>query len=180
MEASLAEGGLSPGDVDYVNAHATSTPIGDDIEVRAIRHVFGSTARSGQPLLVSSTKGSVGHLLGAAGAVEAVFAVMAMHTVTRILTHTHAHSYTHATAPTPTPSSCSPRLIPFGHYCCHCQGTVPATRNLVKPLQGCVDSEAAGIHYVRGAAAAGPPLHSAMSNSFGFGGTNCSLLFTRV
>jgi 3-oxoacyl-[acyl-carrier-protein] synthase II len=64
-------------DVDYVNAHATSTPMGDDIEARVINSVF---QKQHKPVLVSSTKGATGHLLGAAGAVEAAFTVMTVHT----------------------------------------------------------------------------------------------------
>ena len=64
---------------------------------------------------------------------------------------------------------------------CVLQNTIPATRNLVHPLPAVLDSEASGIVYVRGASVVQPrQLHAAVSNSFGFGGTNCSLLFTRV
>jgi 3-oxoacyl-[acyl-carrier-protein] synthase II len=83
MALALEEGGLEPGHVAYVNAHATSTPAGDVIEARAIDRLLlsgGSGGGGGRPL-VSSTKGAIGHLLGAAGAVEAVAAVMALHTV---------------------------------------------------------------------------------------------------
>lgn len=83
MRAALAEGGLQPHHVGYVNAHATSTPLGDAIEARAIDALLGGGAGEGRlaPPLVSSTKGAVGHLLGAAGAVEAVFALLALQRV---------------------------------------------------------------------------------------------------
>src|SRR5205814_8334422 len=75
MLAGLAEAGLSPGDVGYVNAHATGTPLGDLSECRALRQVF-----EGSLPLVSSTKGATGHLLGAAGALEAAYTVLVLHT----------------------------------------------------------------------------------------------------
>jgi 3-oxoacyl-[acyl-carrier-protein] synthase II len=78
MEASLAEAGCTIHDVGYVNAHATSTPLGDEIEANAIAQVF---ADAGVPVAVSSTKGATGHLLGAAGTVEAIFAVLALENV---------------------------------------------------------------------------------------------------
>lgn len=74
MERALAEARLAPGDVQYVNAHATGTPQGDLAECRAFRSVFGA-----QPPLVSATKGATGHLLGAAGALEAAYTVLALH-----------------------------------------------------------------------------------------------------
>src|SRR5581483_4839344 len=74
---ALAEGGLEPADVGYVNAHGTSTPAGDAAETRVLKLVFGETLPA-QPA-VSSTKGATGHTLGAAGAVEAIFTVLALH-----------------------------------------------------------------------------------------------------
>ena len=79
MQRALRCAGASPEDVAYLNAHATSTPIGDDVEQTAIARVFGAHATQEGGLLVSSTKGGTGHLLGAAGAVEAVVAVLAAH-----------------------------------------------------------------------------------------------------
>jgi 3-oxoacyl-[acyl-carrier-protein] synthase II len=87
MRAALAQAGLEPGQVGHVNAHATGTPLGDGIEARAVAQLFGGEEADRSqgvgevpPLLLSSTKGATGHLLGAAGALEAVFAVMTLHT----------------------------------------------------------------------------------------------------
>jgi 3-oxoacyl-[acyl-carrier-protein] synthase II len=129
MRRALHGSGVSPDSVAYINAHATSTPVGDEIEQAAILDVFG--AERVQRVHVSSTKGATGHLLGAAGALEAVFSVLALH-----------NRLAPATANLETPS---PRLLP---------------------------------RLVAGSPAelpAGPA--AVMCNSFGFGGTNASILF---
>jgi 3-oxoacyl-[acyl-carrier-protein] synthase II len=128
MERALRDAGLAPGDVDYVNAHATSTPAGDRSEARAIRSVFGRAADS---LPVSSTKSMTGHLLGAAGAVEALACVRALET-----------------------------------------GVLPPTINLEQPDPECeLDNVANKAREARA--------RVALSNAFGFGGANSSLIFAR-
>ena len=127
MEAALRRAGLAPSAIDHVNAHATSTPLGDAVELRALRAVFGDALPG---ITVSSTKGSVGHLLGAAGAVEAIFAVLAIR-----------------------------------------DGVAPPTLNLEDP-----DPAAEGLDLAPGEARR-RPVRAALSNSFGFGGTNASLVF---
>jgi 3-oxoacyl-[acyl-carrier-protein] synthase II len=128
LERALRDAGVAPGDVHYVNAHATSTPAGDRSEARAIRSVFGAAADA---LPVSSTKSMTGHLLGAAGAVEALFCVRALET-----------------------------------------GLLPATRNLDDPDPECALDHVAGKpREVRA--------RVAVSNAFGFGGANSSLVLGR-
>ncbi|OAY64276.1 3-oxoacyl-(acyl-carrier-protein) synthase, mitochondrial, partial [Ananas comosus] len=130
MRRALEQSGLHPSQVDYVNAHATSTPLGDAVEAHAIMSVFSDHATSGA-LALSSTKGATGHLLGAAGSVEAIFTVLAIH-----------------------------------------HGTAPPTLNLERPdpaFQG---------EYMPLSAAKTMQIRAALSNSFGFGGTNASLLFS--
>ena len=136
MQRALSGSGLDASDVGYINAHATSTPLGDEVEQRAILSVFGEAACSSGRLRVSSTKGATGHLLGAAGSVEAIFTALAIH---------------------------------------HCM--VPPNLNLFKP-QGplseyprCLIREGEGRSNMH-------PLRAALCNSFGFGGTNASLLLT--
>jgi 3-oxoacyl-[acyl-carrier-protein] synthase II len=128
MSAAIADAGLNPEDVDYVNAHGTSTPLGDLAETKAVKAVFGDHANK---LAVSSTKSTTGHLLGAAGAVEAVFSVLALH-----------------------------------------NQVIPPTINLDNPGEGC------DLDYVPHTAR-DASLNAVISNSFGFGGTNGSLLFQR-
>jgi 3-oxoacyl-[acyl-carrier-protein] synthase II len=131
MRAALADAGLSPAKIDYLNAHGTSTPVGDALELQAIRHVFGAHAEQG--LLVSSTKSATGHLLGAAGGLEGLFCVLALR-----------------------------------------DGVVPPTLNLDVP-----DPAAHGLDLVPFTARR-RPLSYALSNSFGFGGTNVSLIFAKA
>jgi 3-oxoacyl-[acyl-carrier-protein] synthase II len=130
MARALAGSGVDPAAVRYINAHATSTPTGDEIEQQAILQVFGE--RLVGRLAVSSTKGATGHLLGAAGAVEAAFTVLALHA-----------------------------------------RVAPPTANLERPNPLLLPLLVAGnaLHLGSGPMAA-------LCNSFGFGGTNASLLFT--
>ena len=129
MSAALKRSGLNPEDIDYVNAHGTSTPLGDEIEYGAVQKVFGAAA---DDIFMSSTKSAIGHLLGAAGAVEAIFSILAMR-----------------------------------------DGVAPPTLNLDNPS---VDG---GIELVPHQ----PKERSikvVLSNSFGFGGTNASLVLKAV
>lgn len=128
MRAALADGGLSPADVDYINAHGTSTPQNDRIETRAIREVFGPEA---DRLMVSSTKSMTGHALGAAGGIESVFTVLTLR-----------------------------------------EQRVPPTINYEDPDPDC------DLDYVPNRAREAQ-VGVALSNSFGFGGTNATLAFAR-
>jgi 3-oxoacyl-[acyl-carrier-protein] synthase II len=129
MQAALKRAGMAAADIDYVNAHGTSTPLGDEIELGAIQRLAGSTAAK---LTMSSTKSSTGHLLGAAGAIEAIFSLLAMR-----------------------------------------DGIAPPTINLDNPS---VETE---IDLVPNTAKR-MTIDTALSNSFGFGGTNASLVFRKV
>jgi len=129
MTQALKQSGLGLDRVRYINAHGTSTPINDPAESRAIRKVFGAEADKG--LMVSSSKSMTGHLLGAAGGVEAIFTTMAVHT-----------------------------------------SMVPPTINLDNPDEGC------DLDYVPHTARE-VPVEAGMSNSFGFGGTNASVVVRR-
>ena len=129
MTAAIRDAGLNPDQVDYVNAHGTSTPLGDRAECEAVRTTFSDHAGE---LMVSSTKSMTGHLLGAAGGVEAIFTILALH-----------------------------------------HGVVPPTINLDQP-----DPECAGIDLVPHTAREAQ-IQVAISNSFGFGGTNGTVLFSR-
>ena len=128
MTSALMDARLLPSDIGYVNAHATSTPTGDEIEVRAIEGVFGSHC---EHLRVSSTKGATGHLLGAAGAVEAAFTALAVS-----------------------------------------EAIAPPSLNLTSPIP-------AQFNYIKDVSISTPQLRHAVSNSFGFGGTNCSLILSK-
>src|SRR5262250_682113 len=129
MSAAIRRAGISPADLDYINAHGTSTPLGDEIELKAVERLVGNAAGS---IAMSSTKSSIGHLLGAAGAVEAIFCLLALR-----------------------------------------DGVVPPTLNLDNP------SIATSIDLVPHTARQ-RSVEVALSNSFGFGGTNASLIFRKV
>ena len=130
MQMALKNAKLNPSDIDYINAHGTSTPLGDEIEVGAVKRLFGSALGS---LSMSSTKSSIGHLLGGAGSVEAIFALLALH-----------------------------------------HGVVPPTLNLDNPSEAC-----AGIDLVPHTAKK-RKVDAVLSNSFGFGGTNASVVLKRI
>lgn len=129
MQAALKRAGLTPSDIDYVNAHGTSTPLGDEIELGAVKRLFGDAAYK---IAMSSTKSAIGHLLGAAGAVEAIYSVLAIR-----------------------------------------HGVIPPTLNLDNPSVGC------DINLVPHTAQQ-RKVRRALSNSFGFGGTNASLIFSAL
>ena len=129
MRAALKRAELNTSDIDYVNAHGTSTPLGDEIELGAVKRLFGNSAYD---IAMSSTKSSIGHLLGAAGAAEAVFSILSIR-----------------------------------------DSVVPATLNLDQPSEGCDLNLVPHTPQER-------PVRHAMSNSFGFGGTNATLIFSEV
>jgi 3-oxoacyl-[acyl-carrier-protein] synthase II len=125
MSTALKRAGISPSDVDYVNAHGTSTPLGDEIELRAVERLFGNSAAK---LAMSSTKSSIGHLLGAAGAVEAIFSTLAIR-----------------------------------------DSIAPPTLNLDNPsVETAIDLVPKRAKRM--------PISTVVSNSFGFGGTNATLV----
>jgi len=128
MKAAIQDAGLKPENVDYINAHGTSTPLNDLYETQAIKSLFGEHAAS---LMVSSTKSMTGHMLGGTGGVEAIFAVKAIQ-----------------------------------------EGVIPPTINLDHPGDGC------DLDYVPHVARR-KEIHTAMSNTFGFGGVNAVLLFKK-
>jgi 3-oxoacyl-[acyl-carrier-protein] synthase II len=128
MAAALRDAGMNPEDIDYINAHGTSTPLNDKCETQAIKTVFGAHAYK---LAVSSTKSMTGHMLGAAGGIEAAFSALTLH-----------------------------------------HGIIPPTANLQTPDPDC------DLDYVPLVARESRP-NTAMSNSFGFGGTNGVVIFKR-
>lgn len=128
MQMAIRDAGVDPEEVDYINAHGTSTPYNDKFETQAIKNTFGQHS---QKLAVSSTKSMTGHLLGAAGGIEAVFSVLAIH-----------------------------------------EGKIPPTINYVNPDPEC------DLDYVPNEPREAR-VRYALSNSFGFGGTNAALLFKR-
>ncbi|MDH3240508.1 MAG: beta-ketoacyl-ACP synthase II [Alphaproteobacteria bacterium] len=127
MQAAIRRAGIAIEEIDYVNAHGTSTPLGDEIELGAVKRLFGDHAYK---ISMSSTKSAIGHLLGAAGAVEAIFSILAIR-----------------------------------------NGVVPPTLNLENPSEGC-DIDLVPL------VAKERTVTNALSNSFGFGGTNASLIFS--
>ncbi|MEN4236629.1 beta-ketoacyl-ACP synthase II [Serratia marcescens] len=130
MENALLDAGVTPSQIGYINAHGTSTPAGDQAEAQAVKSVFGADA---QCVLVSSTKSMTGHLLGAAGAIESIFTVLALR-----------------------------------------DQAVPPTINLDNPDEGC------DLDFVPHEARQVSDMEFTLCNSFGFGGTNGSLIFRRV
>ncbi|MEQ8653128.1 MAG: beta-ketoacyl-ACP synthase II [Kiloniellales bacterium] len=130
MRAALKRAGLAPEKIDYVNAHGTSTPLGDEIELHAVKRLFGSATEG---ISMSSTKSAIGHLLGAAGAVEAIFCLLAIR-----------------------------------------DGVAPPTLNLEDPSEGCKGIDLVPLK------ARERRIDVALSNSFGFGGTNASLVLGRL
>jgi 3-oxoacyl-[acyl-carrier-protein] synthase II len=129
MKMAMDDAGLNPEQVEYLNAHGTSTPLGDLAETLAMKRAFGDHAYK---MMVSSTKSMTGHLLGAAGGIEAIFSVLAIH-----------------------------------------DGIVPPTINLETPGEGC------DLDYVPNVARQAE-VDVAVSNGFGFGGTNGTLVFRRI
>ncbi len=129
MAAALKRAGRNPEDIDYVNAHGTSTPLGDEIELGAVKRLFGDHAYK---LSMSSTKSAIGHLLGAAGSVEAIYSVLAIN-----------------------------------------HNVAPPTLNLDDPSESCDIDLVPHVAKER-------PIRHVLSNSFGFGGTNASLVFSEV
>jgi 3-oxoacyl-[acyl-carrier-protein] synthase II len=129
MHAAIQRAGISAAEIDYINAHGTSTPLGDEIELGAVQRLVGNAAGR---ICMSSTKSSIGHLLGAAGAVEAIFSILAMR-----------------------------------------DGVVPPTINLDNPS---IDTPIDLVPH----RSKRREINVVLSNSFGFGGTNASLVFRRV
>ncbi|HWA18609.1 MAG TPA: beta-ketoacyl-ACP synthase II [Devosia sp.] len=129
MQAAVKRAGITPGDIDYINSHGTSTPLGDEIELNAVTRLLGDAAENAA---MSSTKSAIGHLLGAAGSIEAIFSLLAMR-----------DSVAPPTLNLDNPSVQSPiNLVP----------KVPLKKEI----------------------------NTVLSNSFGFGGTNASLIFRRA
>lgn len=137
MKKALKHAGISPSDVDYINAHATSTSLGDAAENRAVKTLLlGENGKAkASDINFSSSKGAIGHLLGAAGSVESIFTILAIH-----------------------------------------HGIMPPTLNLEHPGDPSADFD---CNYVPNEAQE-RAVNVALSNSFGFGGTNASVCFARL
>jgi 3-oxoacyl-[acyl-carrier-protein] synthase II len=130
VRMALRKSGLNLDEIDYVNAHGTSTPLGDEIELGVVQRVFGEHSKN---LSMSSTKSAIGHLLGAAGSLEAIIAIEAMR-----------------------------------------NGIIPPTLNLENPIDEAIDFNLAPLKAQEKA------MQHILSNSFGFGGTNISLIFGKI
>jgi 3-oxoacyl-[acyl-carrier-protein] synthase II len=130
MQAAIINGGLDINEINYINAHGTSTPLGDEIELGAVKKLFEDNISN---MSISSTKSSVGHMLGAAGAVEAIFSILSV-----------------------------------------CNDLIPPTLNLENP---CDSAEGLDLVPLK---AKEKMVNMALSNSFGFGGTNASLIVGKV
>jgi len=130
MQMALRKAGLEPKDIDYINAHGTSTPLGDELELGAVRRLFGDAMKT---VSMSSTKSMIGHLLGGAGAVESIFCILALR-----------------------------------------DQTVPPTINLENPSESCE-----GVDLVPNVAKQ-RQVKAVLNNSFGFGGTNASLVMRAI
>jgi len=130
MEMALKKAGMTPADIDYINAHGTSTPLGDELELGAVRRLFGNAIAD---VSMSSTKSAIGHLLGGAGAVESIFCILALR-----------------------------------------DQVAPPTLNLDNPSEGCEGVDLVPHH------AKQRPIRAVLNNSFGFGGTNASLIMKQV
>ena len=130
MQMSLKDANVGLDSIGYINAHGTSTPLGDEIEFNAIKKLFGDNLKK---LFISSTKSSTGHLLGASGAIESIFSMLALK-----------------------------------------QEIIPPTLNLNNPSDCCVDANLVPNQSIEN------NFDYALSNSFGFGGTNVSLIFKKI
>jgi 3-oxoacyl-[acyl-carrier-protein] synthase II len=130
MEMAMRKSGLDLSDIDYINAHGTSTPLGDELELNAVRRLFGNNIAT---MSMSSTKSAIGHLLGGAGAVESIFCILALR-----------------------------------------DQIVPPTLNLDNPSDNC-----AGVDLVPHVAKE-RKVKAVLNNSFGFGGTNASLVMKAI
>jgi 3-oxoacyl-[acyl-carrier-protein] synthase II len=130
MQMAMKKSGLDLAEIDYVNAHGTSTPLGDELELGAVRKLFGNHIAT---MSMSSTKSAIGHLLGGAGAVESIFCILALR-----------------------------------------DQVVPPTLNLDNPSEGCAGVDLVPHH------AKERPVKAVLNNSFGFGGTNASLVMKSI
>ena len=130
MRMALKNAQITPEKINYINAHGTSTPLGDEIELNAVKKIFEENLKK---LFMSSTKSSTGHLLGASGAIEAIFSILSLN-----------------------------------------HNIIPPTLNLFKPSEGCEDMNLVPKESIENSN------NYVLSNSFGFGGTNVSLIFKKI